>query len=375
MPTSITCPSAKSIYHLIAVGISAIILYCGPNYVMAAEEAAKAASAESVQDKMKSIESGDLPAKTKSKPITKADLAPPDKKEMSPDELAEKIAKKLGELRKENERTKAQQQSRHADGIPEYKSATRPSRVATSSQGAPHATSLAADNLLLSRPLRWSYDGEGSPQRWGKIDTANMKCDSGERQSPIDITEGIHVQLDPVQFDYKPTRFNVVDTGHTIQVNLGAGNTINILGRRYDLVQFHFHKPSEERINGRNYDMVAHLVHKDMDGKLVVIAVLMQQGHANSLVQTIWNNMPLEKNEIVQPAGTIDISQILPVNRPYFTYMGSLTTPPCTEGVLWIVYKEPVEVSQDQISIFNRMYSMNARPVQNSSGRLVKESD
>ena len=140
-------------------------------------------------------------------------------------------------------------------------------------------------------------------------------------------------------------------------------------------MQFHFHRPSEERVNGVGYDMVVHLVHKDIDGKLVVLAILIQEGKANSLVQTIWNNMPLEKNETVSPSGTIDMNQLLPVNRQYYTYMGSLTTPPCTEGVLWVVFKEPIELSQDQISIFSRMYPMNARPVQSAAGRLIKESN
>jgi len=170
-------------------------------------------------------------------------------------------------------------------------------------------------------------------------------------------------------------RFNVIDNGHTIQVNVGAGNSITILGRRYDLVQFHFHKPAEERVNGAGFDMVVHLEHKDIDGKMVILAVLIQQGKANALVQTIWNNMPLEKNNTVQPQGMIDLNQILPANRQYYTYMGSMTTPPCTEGVLWVVFKEPIELSQDQIGIFSRMYPMNARPVQSSAGRLIKESN
>ena len=220
-----------------------------------------------------------------------------------------------------------------------------------------------------------SHQGEGGPSHWGKIDPANTRCDSGQRQSPIDIRDGIRVELEPVGFDYKPVRFNVVDTGHTIQVNLGAGNSITLLGRRYDLVQFHFHKPSEERINGVGFDMVVHMLHKDNDGKMVVIAALVKQGKANSLVQTVWNNLPLEKNDAVQAAGLIDVSSLIPTGREYYTYMGSLTTPPCTEGVQWIVFKEPIDLSQDQIGIFGRLYPMNARPIQNSAGRLIKESN
>ncbi|PRC93734.1 carbonic anhydrase [Solimicrobium silvestre] len=315
--------------------------------------------------KIKPTENADGESKPKSKSSAKSAAAQHDKEEMEADELADKIAKKMAELHKENERIKAQ-----TPMVRHPRAATSASAV---SPGMPHGANLAADNIMHFVP--WSYDGEGGPLRWGKIDPANAKCDTGERQSPIDIRDGIRVDLEPVIFDYKPTRFNVVDTGHTIQVNLGAGSTITILGRRYELTQFHFHKPSEERVNGRNYEMVAHLVHKDIDGKLVMLAVLIEQGKANSLIQTIWNNMPLEKNDTVQPSGTIDMYQILPANRQYYTYMGSLTTPPCTEGVLWVVFKEPIEASQDQISIFSRMYPMNARPIQNSAGRLIKESN
>ena len=324
--------------------------------------------------KLKALENADGSLKAK---ITKT--APPaaasgkgseksakekDKEELSPEELANRIASKMAELHKENEaRAKAQQTQvkRSASGTPAH--------ATTNAAGA------ATEPAMMMHGVPWSYDGDGGPQRWGKIDAANAKCETGERQSPIDIRDGIRVDLDPVVFEYKPTRFNVVDNGHTIQVNVGSGNSISILGHRYDLVQMHFHRPAEERVNGAGFDMVAHLVHKDVDGKLVVIAVLIQQGKPNSLVQTIWNYMPLEKNDTVQPPGTIDLNQILPAGRGYFTYMGSLTTPPCTEGVLWVVFKDPIELSSEQIGIFSRLYPMNARPIQNSSGRLIKESN
>ena len=317
---------------------------------------------DSLPNKIKALENSDGTLKPRSsKPaVTKPNATP----ELSQDELVERIAKKMAELHKENERKVQAQAQFHRVTVAQM-----------SATGTSHGANLAADSMLTPHDIHWSYDGEGGPANWGKIDPANAKCDSGERQSPIDIRDGIGVDLEPVVFDYKPVRFNVVDNGHTIQVNLGAGSSITILGRRYDLVQFHFHKPAEEHVNGAAYDMVVHLVHKDMDGKLVVLAVLIQQGKANSLVQTIWNNMPLEKNDTVQPPGTINLNDILPTDRRYYTYMGSLTTPPCTEGVLWIVFKQPIELSPDQISIFSRLYPMNARPIQRSSGRLIKESN
>ncbi len=159
-----------------------------------------------------------------------------------------------------------------------------------------------------------------------------------------------------------------------MQVNVAGGNAIEVQGRRYDLLQFHFHRPSEERIDGRQFDMVAHLVHKDPEGRLAVIAVLLDRGSAHPLVQTVWNNLPLEKSSEVAAAGAIDLNQLLPADRRYYTYMGSLTTPPCSEGVLWLVMQQPVTISKEQIAIFSRLYPMNARPVQQASGRLIKQN-
>jgi carbonic anhydrase len=200
-------------------------------------------------------------------------------------------------------------------------------------------------------------------------------CSRGQRQSPIDIRDGIRVELDPIRFDYQPGPFGVIDNGHTIQVNVAPGNAIEVSGRRYDLVQFHFHRPSEERINGRQFDMDVHLVHKDPQGRLAVVAVLLQQGRQHPLIQSVWNNLPLEKREEQRAIGTLDLTQLLPEDRRYVTYMGSLTTPPCSEGVLWMVLKQPVTVAAEQLAIFSRLYPMNARPVQPIGNRMIKESN
>ncbi|MFZ2653218.1 MAG: carbonic anhydrase family protein [Burkholderiaceae bacterium] len=221
----------------------------------------------------------------------------------------------------------------------------------------------------------WAYQGEAGPQGWGQLKPEFIKCSSGERQSPIDIRDGLKLQLDPVQFEYRPSSFRIIDNGHTVQVNVAPGNTIETMGRRFSLVQFHFHRPSEERIDGRAFDMVVHLVHKDLDARLAVVAVLLEQGSAHPLVQTVWNNLPLEKGDEVAARTLLDLNALLPVERSYFTYMGSLTTPPCSEGVLWMVMKQPVQISPEQISIFTRLYPMNARPVQSARGRLIKESN
>ena len=220
----------------------------------------------------------------------------------------------------------------------------------------------------------WDYDGKGGPANWSHISPDNQTCANGKRQSPIDIKDGIRVDLEPIKFNYGTTTYSVIDNGHTVQVNIAEGQSLRIMERTYQLLQFHFHKPSEERVNGRSYDMVAHLVHKDADGKLAVVAVLMEQGPENPLIQTIWNNLPLEQGMLVSPAAPIDLGKLLPEKRDYWTYMGSLTTPPCTEDVLWMVMKQPLQISADQVGIFGRLYPNNARPVQPTNNRLIKES-
>jgi carbonic anhydrase len=220
----------------------------------------------------------------------------------------------------------------------------------------------------------WAYNGEFGPKAWGGLKPEFGLCGTGKRQSPIDIRDGISVDLEPVQFDYRASGFRVIDNGHTVQVNVAPGNFIQLSGRRWELAQFHFHRPSEERIDGRQFDMVAHLVHKDIDGKLAVVAVLLERGSAQPIVQAVWNNLPLEKGEENAASTVIDLNHLLPPDRRYYTYMGSLTTPPCSEGVTWVVMRQPVQLSQGQIDIFSRLYPMNARPIQSASGRLIKQS-
>jgi carbonic anhydrase len=292
------------------------------------------------------------------------------------DQLREKLAQKLGANKSTESRAGLVMQvsSRESGEMTvAAKAATRPSapRVNVAALAAAHASTKEAGPA----DAHWSYSGETGPQAWGAMNSEFNKCSTGTRQSPIDIREGIAVELEPVQFDYRTTGFAVIDNGHTVQVNLAQGNAIQVLGRRYDLVQFHFHRPSEERINGRQFDMVAHLVHKDPEGRLAVVAVLLDRGSAQPIVQTIWNNLPLEKGEEQAARVAIDLNHLLPQDRRYYTYMGSLTTPPCSEGVLWMVMQQPVPISPEQIDIFARLYPMNARPVQAAAGRLIKQSN
>ena len=237
------------------------------------------------------------------------------------------------------------------------------------------AAKSAAGHGADGHAAHWGYAGTGGPAEWGLMKPEFSTCAKGTRQSPIDIRSGVKVDLEPILVDYRPSGFSVVDNGHTIQVNIEGGNSIEVQGRRYDLLQFHFHRPSEERIDGRQFDMVAHLVHKDPEGRLAVIAVLLDRGSAHPLVQTVWNNLPLEKGTEMRVRNGLDMNHLLPADRRYFTYMGSLTTPPCSEGVLWLVMQQPVPVATDQINVFSRLYPMNARPIQSAAGRLIKQSN
>ncbi len=222
---------------------------------------------------------------------------------------------------------------------------------------------------------QWAYEGAQGPAAWAHMAPENAACANGQRQSPIDITDGIKVELDAVQFDYQASGFRVVDNGHTVQVNVAPGNTIEVGGKHYELVQFDFHRPSEERIDGKPFDMVIHLLHKSASGQLAMVAVLLERGSAQPAVQAVWNNLPLEQGSEVAAKGHIDLTGLLPSDRRYYTYMGSLTTPPCSEGVLWMVMKTPVHISPEQLNIFARLYPMNARPIQAQRGRRIKESN
>ena len=246
---------------------------------------------------------------------------------------------------------------------------------AATSHAAHHKPVTSGATHAAAHPVHWDYSGQGGPDRWGGLESEYATCAKGTRQSPIDIRDGIKVELEPIRFDYQPGSFGVIDNGHTVQVNVGSGSSIEVMGRRYALVQFHFHRPSEERIDGKLFDMVVHLVHRDSDGHLAVVAVLLERGSAQEIVQRIWNNLPLEQGTEVAARGTLDLNELLPAERSYYTYMGSLTTPPCSEGVLWMVMKTPVPISAEQIAIFAHLYPMNARPIQPAGGRLIKESN
>jgi carbonic anhydrase len=277
--------------------------------------------------------------------------------------LSAKIAERLAELRE-------RQQARAS-------AAVRAKKVADARRREEEKAAAAAA-ILAAAPKHgtaWSYEGELGPANWSKINVDWARCGMGNRQSPIDLRDGIKVNLEQIAFDYHLSSFNEVNNGHTIQVTVGGGNFITVGNQTYELQQFHFHRPSEEKVNGKGTEMVMHLVHKSAEGKFAIVAVLLERGQAHGLMQTIWDNLPLEKQEVVSPSIVIDPTDALPAKREYFTYMGSLSEPPCTEGVLWLVFKQPRQASPAQMALFSRLYPLNARPVQSTAGRMIKESN
>lgn len=223
----------------------------------------------------------------------------------------------------------------------------------------------------------WAYEGEVGPQAWGKLKPDFNVCALGKRQSPINIEDGNTLQgpAEPILFNYTSSNGTVLNNGHTIQVDVQGDNTITVRGSRYKLLQFHFHTPSEEQVNGKRAAMVAHLVHKNDDGQLAVVAVLLEPGVANPLIDKVWTYMPLEVNDRVRmPRELLNLNELLPTDQRYFQFMGSLTTPPCTEGVLWTVLKQPMQISRAQYKLFTQLYANNARPVQALNGRPVREA-
>ena len=226
-----------------------------------------------------------------------------------------------------------------------------------------------------SKP-HWEYEGTLGPAHWGALDPSYHSCVAGMHQSPIDIQGAKSGDLPAISFSYHPSALKLIDNGHTIQVNYAPGSFITVAGKQYELQQFHFHHPAEERVSGTSYPMVAHLVHKSADGKLAVVAVLLSEGAANDFVERLWKYLPEEQGKEMAVQGvTVDVSMLLPATRGYFTYDGSLTTPPCTEGVTWFVLKTPVQVSPDEIAAFARKYPHNARPIQQLRGRVIQATN
>lgn len=240
-----------------------------------------------------------------------------------------------------------------------------------------------ADYSRYVSPWRtpWDYQGPRGYEHWTPLDPDYATCNTGKQQSPIDIRSTEKAQLPPLRFEYinEPVRY-VINNGHTIRVNYhdapGTGSYLVIGDKRYQLTQFHFHRPAEELIHGKQYDMVLHLMHKASDGEVAAVAVLLKTGNANPIVRQLWEHMPEKEGQVAVPGMSLNPAGMLPDHTgSYYLYTGSVTAPPCTEGVKWLILKTPVEVSAAQIKAFAKLYPDDVRPVQPLNGRIVKESE
>jgi len=224
----------------------------------------------------------------------------------------------------------------------------------------------------------WEYAGKRGPLVWGKLDPAWKACAAGREQSPIDI-RGAHLNkaLQPIEFHYISASLTLVNDGRTITADIHPGSYIVAGGVRYELKRIEFHHPSEEAVKGRLTEFEAYLVHQSADGKFAILASRfnMDRGDPNAILAAMWPHLPKTAGsseivqEIVNPAG------LLPAQRGYWTYMGSLTSPPCTEGVRWFVFEDELTISRDQLRMYTALFRMNSRPLQDAHGRRIEANE
>lgn len=236
---------------------------------------------------------------------------------------------------------------------------------------------VAAIASAQSTPT-WSYEGKTGPFNWGRLSPAYKACSEGREQSPIDIRNAhLNKELKPIEFHYLTGPVTLENDGNTIMVHVDPGSYIIADGVRYELKQFHFHHPSEEAVKGKLTNMDVHLVHESADGKFAEIAIRfsVDRGDANALLAALWPHLPTTKGanekipEMVNPGG------FLPSDRGYWTYTGSKTMPPCTEGVRWYVYQDVLSISGSQLKAFTSIFSMNSRPLQDARGRRIEANE
>jgi len=236
----------------------------------------------------------------------------------------------------------------------------------------PHCTGKPTLRKANNVSTHWSYEGSHGPAHWGDLDPAFCLCKSGTRQSPIDIAEAVaNPALGPLAAKYRHSPAVLVNNGHSIQVNCERGSSLTVDGRAYELLQFHFHSPSEHTIEGAPFDMEAHFVHQDAQGNFAVIGIMMTEGAEHLMLATFWDRIPTTRTTLDTDI-RICAHDLFPADWRYYAYDGSLTTPPCTEDVKWFIMKEPVEVSREQIDRFVKLIGPNARPICPLNGRIVE---
>jgi len=258
-------------------------------------------------------------------------------------------------------------QDEHAKQMGEEMAAqhTEPARSEAQAQG--HQQPAPPE----SHQIHWGYSGEGGPANWGKLSGDYALCGSGLNQSPINLTGFVEAELPPLTFNYAGMAVEILNNGHTVQANYHPGSNLVVDGRIFHLKQFHFHAPSENLLNGKSYALEAHFVHADDDGDLAVVAVLFTEGEANRTLGLLWDQLPQAgSSEIL--AAQVRATDLLPEDRDYYRFNGSLTTPPCSQGVIWLVMKQTLPVSTEQVKRFSRLLGgPNNRPVQPLNARMV----
>jgi carbonic anhydrase len=230
---------------------------------------------------------------------------------------------------------------------------------------------LASTTVYAGSGASWGYSGAQGPENWATLSGEYSAC-NGKNQSPINLTGFVEADLTPIKFHYKPGAREILNNGHTVQVNYKTGSNMMIDGTEFKLLQFHFHAPSENHIDGKSYPMEAHLVHADKDGNLAVVAVMFEQGAENAALEKAWQQMPKHAGDKHALKSDLKVDGILPKNRDYYRFNGSLTTPPCSEGVRWLVMKQPMTASKKQIQAFESvLHHPNNRPIQATNARTV----
>jgi len=256
------------------------------------------------------------------------------------------------------------------------------------SEPAPAASASPAASQTAARPVApaagdpvWHYEGDAGPERWGSLSPQFASCGNGRSQSPIDIAGAAPGATPALKIQFPPAELRIVhlehvadeiNNGHTIQVNYEGADTLTLGDVSYQLAQYHFHDPSEHTVAGKRFPMEMHLVHKSADGRLAVVAVLIEEGQHNKAFDPVWANLPAQKGvETHLPAVKVDVDALIPTARTTYRYDGSLTTPPCSEGVKWMVMTTPIQLSTEHIAAFTRLIKDNSRPLQALDGRTV----
>ncbi len=232
-------------------------------------------------------------------------------------------------------------------------------------------TLLGLSGGCATHNTHWGYSGDEGAKNWATLSAEYEPC-SGKNQSPINLSGFIEADLSPISFNYEAGGYEILNNGHTVQLNYQKGSHITLDGINFELLQFHFHAPSENHINGHSYLLEAHLVHADKNGNLAVVAVMFKEGESNSGLAQAWNQMPQHigiKHDLIN---VVSVDHILPENRDYYRFNGSLTTPPCSEGVRWLVMKNVMTASKQQIAAFSQvLHEPNNRPLQSINSRTI----